>query len=86
MRISIGAVLATTLLASCTTTPYSVVQRGEHQIPGHPYKTADNCERQAPIGKFDRRCDIPLLGYRNFADPTIAIGTGSAGGFGLGGM
>ncbi len=24
----------------------------------------DNCKRQAPIGEFDRRCDVPALGWR----------------------
>ena len=83
MRISVGAVIITGLLASCQTLPYSVVQQGEHQIPGHPYKSANNCVRQAPVGKFDAKCDIPLYGYRNFKDPTIKPSVGSVGGFGL---
>jgi hypothetical protein len=52
------------------------LKEGEYQIPGHPYKSAKNCPRTAPIGKFDARCDIPLLGYRNFADPTIIVQSG----------
>jgi hypothetical protein len=80
MRISIVATLATGMLASCCTLPYSTIQKGEHQIPGHPYKTADNCERRAPIGKFDAKCDIPLVGFRNFAEPSISTGAGSVGG------
>jgi len=87
MKIVIGAVLMAAALSSCTSVPYSVVQKGEHQIQGHPYKTANNCERRAPIGTFDRRCDIPLAGFRNFSDPNISVnGGGSVGGFGIGGM
>jgi hypothetical protein len=84
--LMIGLCAAT---ASCTTAQaesYKIVQRGEHQLPGHPYKTANDCERRAPIGKFDAKCDIPVVGFRNFSDPTIGVGAGSVGGFGLGGM
>ncbi len=34
------------------------------QIPGHTFKTAKNCERTAAVGKFDRKCDIPIFGWR----------------------
>ncbi len=82
MKIVIGAALDGGAASSCTSILYSVVQKGEHQIQGHPYKTADNCERRAPIGTFDRRCDIPLAGFRNFSDPNISVnGGGSVGGW-----
>ncbi|NOV20856.1 hypothetical protein E5S70_33320 [Ensifer adhaerens] len=34
------------------------------QVPGHPFRSTENCVRKAPIGKFDRKCDIPLTGWR----------------------
>ncbi len=34
------------------------------QVPGHPFRSTVNCVREAPIGKFDRKCDIPLTGWR----------------------
>ena len=79
-HIFIGAAVAA-MLSSCTATPYETVRSGEHQIEGHPYKTAKGCERAAPVGKFDRKCDIPVAGYRNFSDPTIGVSTGGIGGF-----
>jgi hypothetical protein len=35
------------------------------QIPGHPFRSTEKCVREAPIGKFDRKCDIPLTGWRS---------------------
>lgn len=86
-KLSLGFVVSFTflaLLSSCTSVPYTEVQKGEYQITGHPYKTAVDCEREAPIGTFDGKCDIPVVGYRNFADPTIGIHAGGIGGSGLG--
>ena len=55
------------------------------QIPGHKFRTAENCVRRAPIGKFDRKCDIPLLGWRGaegmWWSPSVV--QGAPGGFGF---
>ena len=75
--IIIPAVALGTAFAACASAgDYHTLKEGEYQIPGHPYKSAKNCPRTAPIGKFDARCDIPLLGYRNFNDPTIIVQSG----------
>jgi hypothetical protein len=76
---ALGAVVASWASAD----DYHDRKKGEYQIPGHPYKSAENCQRIAPVGKFDRRCDIPLLGFRNFTDPTIIVQSGGIGGFGI---
>ncbi|APO75327.1 hypothetical protein AM571_CH02519 [Rhizobium etli 8C-3] len=79
LAAALGAVLASWASAD----DYHDLKKDEYQIPGHPYKSAQNCQRIAPVGKFDRRCDIPLLGFRNFADPTITVQSGGIGGFGI---
>jgi hypothetical protein len=82
MRISIATISVVGMLASCTTVPYSQLKGNEYQLAGHPWKSATDCKRVAPIGKFDARCDIPLLGYRGDGDITPHFGVGSgAGGF-----
>ncbi|TCU10484.1 hypothetical protein [Rhizobium sullae] len=76
-RIILPAFAVATVFASWATAgDYHNLKEGEYQIPGHPYKSAENCPRTAPVGEFDRRCDIPLLGYRNFTDPTIIVQSG----------
>ncbi|ACP25183.1 hypothetical protein NGR_c14040 [Sinorhizobium fredii NGR234] len=69
-------------LASCTTITGSIESEpGSHQIAGHPYRTLNDCVRRGPVGRFDLKCDVPLLGYRNFSDPTIVPQSGAPGGF-----
>lgn len=49
------------------------------QIKGHKFRTMSNCERQAPIGEFDRRCDIPAAGWRGAEGiwlPSVSQGAG----------
>jgi hypothetical protein len=38
-------------------------------IPGHPYQTYLNCKRTKPLGQFDPKCDLPVLGYKDFYRP-----------------
>ncbi|THK37020.1 hypothetical protein EHS39_16360 [Ensifer sp. MPMI2T] len=76
------SVLSSAALGSCTTTTGSIEPTpGTHQTAGHPYRTVNDCVRKAPIGQFDLKCDVPLLGYRNFSDPTIVPQAGAPGGF-----
>ena len=83
-----AVLVASASLASCATAgqDYSTLNSGEIQLAGHPYKTAKDCERTAPIGKFDRKCDIPVVGFRGFTDPTIGVQSGGIGGLGVGGL
>lgn len=54
------------------------------QIPGHKFRTAENCIRQAPIGKFDRKCDIPIVGWRGAEGLWLPnVSQGAPGGFGF---
>ncbi|MBB4189527.1 hypothetical protein GGE07_006216 [Sinorhizobium terangae] len=77
-----ASVLSSAALVSCTTTTGSIGPTpGTHQIAGHPYRTTNDCVRKAPVGQFDLKCDVPLLGYRNFSDPTIVPQSGAPGGF-----
>lgn len=66
-------------LASCATTETTSSIR----VEGHPYNTTTGCKRDKPFGKFDPKCDQPLLGYNNFSDPTIVPQVGAPGGFGF---
>lgn len=63
---------------------YARAEGSTVQTPGHKFKTAKNCERRAPVGKFDRKCDIPTVGWRG-ADglwlPSVA--QSAPGGFGF---
>ncbi|MDK1492669.1 hypothetical protein QN219_21835 [Sinorhizobium sp. 7-81] len=66
-------------LSSCA---ISYAQDSTIQIPGHKFRTEENCIRQAPIGKFDRKCDIPVVGWRSAEGmwfPNVA--QGAPGGF-----
>lgn len=79
------AAAAVVLMTSCATAgDYATLTPGEIQLAGHPFKTARDCPRKAPIGKFDNRCDIPLLGYRGANGDVIVPQVGAPGGFGLG--
>lgn len=81
---SVPVFVVVALLASCSTTDkYAVLSEGETQIAGHPYKTAKDCKRKAPIGRFDPDCDIPVIGFRGFTDPTIGVQSGGTGSFGF---
>ncbi|MQW85642.1 hypothetical protein [Sinorhizobium saheli] len=54
------------------------------QIPGHKFRTAENCVRRAPIGKFDRKCDIPIVGWRGAEGLWLpSVSQGAPGGFGF---
>ena len=79
------ALLASVSLASCATSAdYHTLSAGEIQLPGHPYKTAKDCARKAPIGKFDDKCDIPLLAWRGAKGLDLpSVSQGAPGGFGL---
>jgi hypothetical protein len=35
-------------------------------VAGHKFKTRIDCARTESADKFDRRCDIPVLGYHGF--------------------
>lgn len=81
--LSLAFAAAISLAAFATqAAEYSVLGKNEYRIAGHPYKTAIGCKRKKPVGKFDGRCDIPLIGYRGFYDPSTIIQSGGAGGFG----
>lgn len=91
-RIALATVLAVSALsASCATTSGGVdntktaaikssTSTRTYQIAGHPYRSDIDCERKAPIGKFDARCDHPLLGYKNFSEPVVPLVGGGVGG------
>lgn len=65
----------TALLASCASTPNPT---GTH-IAGHPYRTKSDCVRTQPIGKFDPKCDEPLLGFNDFSPMSFPVTTGGGG-------
>lgn len=49
------------------------------RIGGHKFRTSENCVRQAPVGEFDRRCDIPAAGWRGAEGiwfPNVSQGAG----------
>jgi hypothetical protein len=80
-RYSLIAVSAAIVaLAGCTKTSYETVRSGEYQIAGHPYKTAIDCERTAPVGKFDGKCDIPVVGWRGAEGMQTIVPQGGGGG------
>lgn len=93
-RILAIAVLSAScaLVASCgittgsiTPSPeYKVLSPNEIQIVGHPYKTAKDCDRRAPVGKFDAKCDIPVLGFRGGNTDVIVPQIGAPGGMSFG--
>ncbi|RVL05836.1 hypothetical protein CN151_08960 [Sinorhizobium meliloti] len=81
--MSRGTLWALTALAMSLST-FSHAEGSTIQIPGHKFKTAKNCERKAPIGRFDRKCDIPIVGWRGAEGlwlPNVA--QGAPGGFGF---
>ncbi|MQX09052.1 hypothetical protein CO661_21705 [Sinorhizobium fredii] len=79
--LMMACIFSSASLVSCTTITGSIEPRpGTHQIASHPYRTMNDCVRKAPIGQFDLKCDVPLLGYRNFTDPTIVPQIGAPGG------
>ena len=62
-RFRIAALLLVLSLASgCS------VQREEvrHREPGQSFQTRAGCVRSENVDTFDRRCDVPLLGYSGF--------------------
>ncbi|MBP1887031.1 hypothetical protein J2Z50_005334 [Ensifer mexicanus] len=81
-RLIAACWLSSGALVSCTAVTGSIESTpGTHQIAGHPYRTMNDCVRKAPVGRFDLKCDVPLLGYRNFSDPTIVPQIGAPEGF-----
>ncbi|MBX4911450.1 hypothetical protein HJA82_29490 [Rhizobium bangladeshense] len=85
-KIILLAGVALTVASCANASAYKSLKRDEYQLAGHPYKSVKDCKRTAPVGKFDRRCDVPVVGFRNFSDPTIGVQAGTPGGFGIGGM
>ncbi|WP_018239675.1 hypothetical protein [Ensifer sp. BR816] len=80
--ITLACILFSGALVACTTVTGSIGPTpGTHQIAGHPYRSMNDCVRRTPIGQFDLKCDVPLIGYRNFSDPTIVPQVGAPGGF-----
>lgn len=74
--LSVVAVLA----ASCSShTGYADLRPGEVQLAGHPYKTQKDCDRKAPIGKFDGKCDVPVVGFSGFSMDNFGIVAGGGG-------
>lgn len=75
-------VLAVAALAGCKTTDYATVQPDQYQIAGHPYKSAKDCHRKAPVGKFDQKCDVPYVGIRDWSpgnDFGVSVGGNGSG-------
>ncbi|OWV75909.1 hypothetical protein ATY77_04855 [Rhizobium sp. R634] len=42
-------------------------------LPGYAFKTNPNCQRREPKTKFDRRCDWPSLGFKDFTPPLVTV-------------
>jgi hypothetical protein len=40
-----------------------------YQESGHLFRTKIGCVRTAKVSDFDRKCDVPFLGYGGFANP-----------------
>jgi len=81
--MSRGTVWALTALAAWLGA-FSLAEDNALQIPGHKFKTAKNCERKAPVGKFDRKCDIPVVGWRGAEGLWLpSVSQGAPGGFGF---
>ncbi|PDT50461.1 hypothetical protein CO661_02240 [Sinorhizobium fredii] len=73
--------LAAMALSSCAV---SYAEDGAIQISGHKFRTAENCAREAPVGKFDRKCDIPTVGWRGAEGLWLpSVAPGAPGGFGF---
>lgn len=70
--------LALTVLA-LSTCAIARAETDTAQVPGHKFQTVKNCLRQAPIGEFDRKCDIPAAGWRGAEGlwlPSVSQGAG----------
>lgn len=81
--LSLVAILASTLLAACSTTANKPSKYVE--VAGHSFKTDPNCARKVAPTKFDEKCDEPKLGFKGDVFGTMAISaggiSGSLGGF-----
>ncbi|MBD9544309.1 hypothetical protein IB276_33220 [Ensifer sp. ENS04] len=67
-------------LASCATTETT----SSISVEGHPYKTTAGCKRDKPLGKFDPKCDHPIVGFRGFNGGDVIVPqVGAPGGFGF---
>ncbi|WP_082930533.1 hypothetical protein [Rhizobium bangladeshense] len=42
-------------------------------LPGYAFKTNPKCLRHVPKTKFDRRCDQPRLGFKDFTPPLVTV-------------
>lgn len=81
--MSRGTLYALTALAMSLGT-FSYAEDNTVQIPGHKFRTAESCERKAPVGKFDRKCDIPIVGWRGAEGLWLpSVAQGAPGGFGF---
>ncbi|WP_152601067.1 hypothetical protein [Rhizobium sp. YS-1r] len=78
-----GKLPANALLAVLCSSCAATGSNGTYEIPNYSYNTGGGCDRGAPAGKLDRPCNVPVLGYHGFVDPTIGVQSGAPGGFGL---
>lgn len=75
MRRSLLALTVVTL-STCA------IARAETNTPQgvkDKFQSVDSCERQAPIGEFDRRFDVPAVGWRGAEGlwlPSVSQGAG----------
>ncbi|ACI54552.1 hypothetical protein GGI64_000969 [Rhizobium leguminosarum] len=42
-------------------------------LPGYAFKTNPQCQRHEPKTRFDRRCDWPRLGFKDFTPPLVTV-------------
>ena len=51
----------------------------DDQVARHKFETLENCVRKAPIGEFDRKCDVPTVGWNGAEGlwlPSVSQGAG----------
>ncbi|AXA37644.1 hypothetical protein [Rhizobium leguminosarum] len=42
-------------------------------LPGYAFKTNPQCHRHEPKTKFDKRCDWPRVGFKDFTPPLVTV-------------
>ncbi|WP_163878504.1 hypothetical protein [Rhizobium laguerreae] len=42
-------------------------------LPGYAFKTNPKCQRHEPKMKFDKRCDWPRVGFKDFMPPLVTV-------------
>ncbi|MDR7147200.1 hypothetical protein [Rhizobium sp. BE258] len=42
-------------------------------LPGYAFKTDPKCMRTVSKAKFDRKCDYPKLGIKDFTPPSVTV-------------